>query len=125
MTDVRSLNRDVAKQRPESVFQTPSEIVTERLLTKGEKFATLERWRLSIFGELNASNEGMATRGYTRRQLKLLEAIEDAKAQLSQRKNRTVALIAIITCVRTEIPHFHRARGSVWRCTVCRRLRWR
>jgi hypothetical protein len=64
MTEVRALNRDTAKQQPESVFESPLEIVCEILLTKGEKFATLNRWRESIFAELNASNEGMATRGY-------------------------------------------------------------
>jgi len=61
MTEVRALNRDAAKQQPESVFETPLEIVNEILLTKGEKLATLNRWRRSILGELDASNEGMAT----------------------------------------------------------------
>ena len=64
MTDVRSLNRDVAKQQPADVFATPLEIVNEVLLTKGEKLATLERWRMSVLDELKASDEGMATRGY-------------------------------------------------------------
>ena len=79
MTEVRALNREVAKQQPDSAFETPLEIVNEVLLTKGEKLATLERWRLSILGELDASNEGMATRGYAGKQLKVLEAIEEAK----------------------------------------------
>jgi hypothetical protein len=76
------LDRDAAKQHPESVFESPLEIVDENLLTKGEKLATLERWRLSILGQLDASNEGMATRGYSRQQLVALEAIEEAKARL-------------------------------------------
>jgi hypothetical protein len=83
MTEVRALNREAAKQQPEFAFQTPLDIVNEVLLTKGEKLATLDRWRSSILGELDASNEGMATRGYTSRQLKVLEAIEDAKARLN------------------------------------------
>jgi hypothetical protein len=53
------------------------------LLTKGEKLATLERWRLSILGQLDASNEGMATRGYSSQQLIILEAIGEAKARLT------------------------------------------
>jgi hypothetical protein len=83
MTEVRALNREIAKQQPEFVFRTPLELVNEVLLTKGEKLATLERWRLSIVGELDASNEGMATRGYASKQLRVLEAIEDAKARLN------------------------------------------
>ena len=84
MTEVRALNRDAAKQQPESAFESPLGIVNEMLLTKGEKLATLKRWRLSVLGELNASNEGMATRGYAREQLQLavLEEIEQAKARL-------------------------------------------
>jgi hypothetical protein len=86
MTDVRALNRDAAKQQPESVFETPLEIVNEILLTKGEKLATLNRWRRSILGELDASNEGMATPGYASEQLTVLEEIEQAKAHLKSRR---------------------------------------
>jgi hypothetical protein len=42
MTEVRALNRNAAKQQPESVFES-LEIVNEILLTKGEKLATLNR----------------------------------------------------------------------------------
>jgi hypothetical protein len=77
------VDRYAAKQKPESVFESPLEIVNEVLLTKGEKLATLERWRLSILGQLDASNEGMATRGYSSRQLMMLEAIGEAKARLT------------------------------------------
>jgi hypothetical protein len=71
MTEVRALNRDFAKQQPESVFESPIEIVNENLLTKGEKLATLNRWRRSIFAELDGSNEGMAAVGYASEQLKV------------------------------------------------------
>ena len=57
MNEVRALNRDAAKQQPESVFENPLEMVSEILLTNGEKLATLNRWRRSIIGELDASNE--------------------------------------------------------------------
>ena len=82
MTEVHSLDRDAAKQNPESVFESPLDIVNEVLLTKGEKLATLERWRLSILGQLDASNEGSATRGYSSQQLIIVEAIGEAKARL-------------------------------------------
>jgi hypothetical protein len=77
------VDRYAAKQKPESVFESPLEIVNEVLLTKGEKLATLERWRLSILDQLDASNEGMATRGYSSQQLMTLEAIGEAKARLT------------------------------------------
>jgi len=83
MAEARVLNRDVAKQRPDDVFETPFDIVGEVLLTRGEKLGTLERWRQSILGELSASNDGMATRGYTSKQLNILKAIGDAEVQLS------------------------------------------
>jgi hypothetical protein len=86
MTGVRGLNRDTAKQMPESVFESPLEIVNEILLTKGEKLATLNQWRLSILGELDASNEGMTTLGYASEQLTVLEAIEQANARLKRRQ---------------------------------------
>jgi hypothetical protein len=86
MTEVRALNRDAAKQQPESVFESPLKIVDENLLTKGEKLATLNRWRRSILGELDASNEGMATRGYASEELTVLEEINQAKARLKNRR---------------------------------------
>jgi len=86
MTEVRALNRDTAKQMPESVFESPLEIVNEILLTRGEKLATLNRWLRSILGELDASNEEMATLGYAGEQLTVLEAIEQAKARLKSRR---------------------------------------
>jgi hypothetical protein len=86
MTEVCALNRDTAKQQPESVFESPLEIVDEILLTKGEKLATLNRWQRSILGELDASNEGMATRGYASEQLTALGEIDEAKARLKNRR---------------------------------------
>ena len=41
----RVLNRKLAKQDPEGTFASPLEIVDERLFTRGEKVATLNRWR--------------------------------------------------------------------------------
>ena len=89
MPTLRMLDRDVAKQHPENVFESPLEIVDEVLLTKGEKLATLERWRSSVLGQLDASNEGMPTRGYSNRQLVVLEAIEEAKGRLNFQEQET------------------------------------
>jgi hypothetical protein len=82
MNEVRALNRDAAKQQPESVFENPLEIVSKILLTKGEKLARLNRWRRSILDEL----DGMAARRYAREQLTVLEEIEEAKARLKSRR---------------------------------------
>ena len=86
---MRALDRDAAKQHPDTVFESPLEIVNEVLLTKGEKLATLERWRLSVLRQLDASNEGMPTRGYSSRQLIALEAIEEAKGRLNSLEPET------------------------------------
>jgi hypothetical protein len=86
MNEVRALNRDTAKQQPESAFENPLEIVSEILLTKSERLATLNRWRRSILDELDASDDGMAARGYARKQLLVLEEIEEAKTRLKTRR---------------------------------------
>jgi hypothetical protein len=84
MPEVRALNRELAKQQPENFFRRPLDVVNEVLLTKGEKLGTLDRWRLNILAEIDASNEGMATHGYTRGQLSVLEQIDEAKACLDK-----------------------------------------
>ena len=40
-----SLDRNLAKQNPDRVFESPFEIVGETLFTMGEKLGTLNRWR--------------------------------------------------------------------------------
>jgi hypothetical protein len=83
MTNAKSFNRDAAKQSPETAFGSPIDIVREPLLTRGEKLATLERWRHAIFEQLNASAEGMRTQGYSAEQARTLDLIAQAKAQLA------------------------------------------
>ena len=82
MSTPRALNRDLAKQNPEGTFDNPFEIVEEKLFTKGEKIATLNRWRQSLLEELSAAGEGMRTYGVTSDRARLLEQIEAAKSQL-------------------------------------------
>jgi hypothetical protein len=88
MTEVAALNRDIAKQHPENVFQSPLEIVDEILLTKGEKLGTLKRWQLSILGDLATSGEGIGSPdhvpGQLRGQLTVLEEIEEAKVLIGK-----------------------------------------
>lgn len=71
----RSLNRSLAKQDPEGNFESPLVIVDERLFTRGEKIATLNRWRQAILEELSAMGEA--------RRARLLGEIEEARSRLS------------------------------------------
>ena len=82
MGTTRLFNRILAKQNPEKSFDSPLEIVEERLLTRGEKIATLNRWRESLLDESRASGEGMRTFGMSARRARLLEQIEAARSQL-------------------------------------------
>lgn len=82
MAEAKPFNRDAAKQQPEIWFESPMDIVGHRLLTRGEKIVTLERWRLNLLSELAAANEGMHTRGYSGAQLSALRAIEEARSHL-------------------------------------------
>jgi hypothetical protein len=82
LTETKPFNRDAAKQQPEIWFASPMDVVGHRLLTRGEKIGTLERWRLSLLSELSAANEGMQTHGYSGAQLSALGAIEEARSRL-------------------------------------------
>jgi hypothetical protein len=68
---IRALNRKLAKQAPESTFNSPLEIVDERLFTKGEKVATLNRWRQTA----------LRTSVYVESR-RVLELIDEAKSRL-------------------------------------------
>ena len=46
----RALNRTLAKQDPEGTFDSPLDIIDERLFTRGAKVATLNRWRQTALG---------------------------------------------------------------------------
>jgi hypothetical protein len=79
----KALNRDLAKDNPERVFSGPGEIVDEVLMTRGEKLATLTRWRQTVLEELSASGEGMRTHGVSSDRMRLLEEIEQARVELA------------------------------------------
>ena len=79
----KALNRDLAKDTPERALCHPREIVEEVVMTRGEKLATLTRWRQTVLEELSASGEGMRTQGVSSARIRLLEEIELARAELS------------------------------------------
>ena len=82
----KALNRDLAKDNPERAFSNPRDIVDEVLMTRGEKLATLTRWRQTVLEELGAPGEGMRTHGVSSERIRLLEEIELAKAELSDQR---------------------------------------
>jgi len=67
----RALDRRLAKQDPEGTFDSPLDIVDERLFTRGEIVATLNRWRQTA---LSASVSVDTHR--------LLQLIDEAKYRL-------------------------------------------
>ena len=71
---VTRLNRSLAKQDPEGNFDNPFGIVSEAMFTRGEKIATLDRWRQAILEELVAAGEVKRAR--------LLSEIEEARSRL-------------------------------------------
>jgi hypothetical protein len=86
MTENKALDREAAKQQPETVFDRPLEIVDQQLLTKGEKLATLERWRQTILEQARAMSGGMATDGNTAKQTGVLDEIEEARRRITERE---------------------------------------
>ena len=67
----RALDRRLAKQDPEGAFDSPLDIVDERLFTRGEKVATLNRWRQTA----------LRTSVYVESR-RVLELIDEAKSRL-------------------------------------------
>ncbi len=82
MSEIGSINPTMAKQSPESVFQSPLDIVGEVMLTRGEKIGTLERWRMTVLQQLAASDDGMHTQGVSDKLAVTLSDISKALAQL-------------------------------------------
>ena len=78
MAIIARLNRNRAKYDPSAVFESPSMILGEVLLTRGEKLATLRRWREAVCREISAATEGMATRGASDNLIRELAQIEEA-----------------------------------------------
>jgi hypothetical protein len=86
MTESKPLDRQAAKQWPETIFKRPVEILDAELLTRGEKLATLERWRQNILEQLRATSEGMPADGYSGVRTEVLDEIEVAKRRLTEGK---------------------------------------
>lgn len=84
MSEIARLNVEAAKHDPAQFFASPHDIVGEVMLTRGEKIATLERWRLTILQQLAAADDGMRTQGFSRVQSDTLNDIERARRSLAK-----------------------------------------
>jgi hypothetical protein len=84
MSEVSKLSRAEAKRNPGAAFSSPAEVVDEILMTRGEKIATLKRWRDEIVAQLRAADDGMQTRRTSVAQAELLQKIEAALADLTE-----------------------------------------
>lgn len=87
MSEIARLNVEAAKHDPAQFFASPKDIVGEVMLTRGEKIATLERWRLTILQQLAAADDGMRTQGFSRQQSDVLQDIEVARRTLASAKS--------------------------------------
>ncbi|MGD9894958.1 MAG: hypothetical protein AB7U18_27050 [Dehalococcoidia bacterium] len=84
MAKIGQLNVEAARLDPERHFASPLDIVSEPMLTRGEKLATLERWKLQIYQQLDAGSEGMRTVGTSAVQTDVLDKIEEARRKLEE-----------------------------------------
>jgi hypothetical protein len=82
MSLIADLPREKAKYNPDAVFDCPDDVVREILMTRGEKIATLKRWRDDVLSQLRAGDEGMNTRRTSAAHADTLNDIEIALAAL-------------------------------------------
>ncbi len=85
MGEISNLNPESARFNPESQFDDPEHLAEAAGLTLGQKYATLERWRMLVMERMAATNEGMPSNGRTGRDLGLLEKIDAARKSLDAR----------------------------------------
>jgi hypothetical protein len=81
MVQIGHLNIEGAKAHPEAHFSSPQDLVEEVLLTRGEKLATLQRWRERILRQLAAEGSA-AIDSAAWKEAEMLDAIEQARRQL-------------------------------------------
>lgn len=88
MQEIGSIKASVAKHDPGSVYASPLDLVGEVMLTRGEKIATLERWRQSVLQQMAAADDGMRTQGVSD---KLAKTLGDIAAALQELQSSVAA----------------------------------
>ncbi len=90
MAEIARLDRSKAKFNPRDTFADPSGIVSEVMLTRGEKIAALECWRQDLLKELSATSEGMQTHGVSDRLARELRNVEIALRDVAEPEPETL-----------------------------------
>ena len=71
-----------ARLNPSSAFGSPIEIAKEVAFTRGQKIATLMRWRLEILDHFAATSEGMPSHDTGEADMAILSEIDVVVASL-------------------------------------------
>jgi hypothetical protein len=71
-----------ARLNPSATFGSPAEIAGEVAFTRGQKIATLMRWRLEILDHFAATSEGMPSHDTGEADMAILSEIEDVVTSL-------------------------------------------
>jgi hypothetical protein len=88
MSEISNISVEKARLEPESVFKHPRDVVTEMGLTRGQKLATLARWRQHLLDKLRATDEGMPPPpGGTSADATMLIEVEKAEIDLQELAN--------------------------------------
>lgn len=92
MGKLLKLNRDAAKQDPESYFATPNDVMDEKALTLGEKRSVLQNWLELVDRRLEAANEGMPAKRRTDdedllRQQQINDCLTNLEQELKRRQD--------------------------------------
>ena len=99
MTELASLNRDAAKQRPESVFERPLDIVgpiceSSDAFGEARKFPTLEVGDLLAILDTGAYGSAMAS-NYNRRPLPAEVMVDDGEWRVIRRRQTLDEMLAL------------------------------
>lgn len=85
MGEISNICVEQARLEPETVFRRPHDLVSEVGLTRGQKLATLARWRQHLVDKLRATGEGMAPPpGETSADATMLSEVEKAELELQE-----------------------------------------
>jgi hypothetical protein len=82
MSTLSHIDTEAARFNPESTFDHPRQIVDAIGLTLGQKVATLRRWEELVTRRLAATSEGMPPNGTTDENVRLLDLIHAAQAEI-------------------------------------------
>lgn len=83
MPERMRIDREAAKQEPESQFESPDALIACEGLTRGEKIAALKRWAYLVDRRLASGDEGMPVSGVQEAaDAELLRMIEKARSAL-------------------------------------------